>query len=553
MGADRVAEDGDGFRSAVQRLSSGHGADAVLLSASTTGNEPVNLAGEVARDRAVVVAVGSVGMEIPRKLYYEKELIFRVSRSYGPGRYDPDFEEKGRDYPIGYVRWTENRNLEAFLQLLAEEKVRVKPLISHCFRIENAAQAYDLILGKREEPSLGILLKYPGSDENGDTPFDQKSKVVFASQSSALGPRSSSLKTLGIGLLGAGQFAVSTLLPVMKKISGLSFVGVCAGTGVSAGHAAKKFEFQFATTDESELIHHPDIDTVVILTRHHLHARQVTAALKAGKNVFVEKPLCLNEAELGEIIQVYSAIRNPQSAMPLLMVGYNRRFAPMARILKGFLEGIEEPLIMNYRVNAGYIPPEHWVHDPDQGGGRVIGELCHFVDFLIFLAGSQPKKVHALSLPNDNRYRDDNLIAAIEFANGSLGTITYTANGDKRFPKERVEVFGGGSVAVLDNFRRLDLIRNGRRKVTRSWSGQDKGHRGEWESFSKSVLSRSASPIPPEEIVQGSLASFWLRDSLRAMNSLEAPDPGKLQENIFAARAAGVNPQIMSSGSFNGW
>jgi predicted dehydrogenase len=556
LGADRVAEDGDGFRSAVQRLSSGQGADAVLLSASTTGNEPVNLAGEVARDRAVVVAVGTVGMEIPRKLYYEKELDFRVSRSYGPGRYDHRYEEKGGDYPVGYVRWTENRNLQAFLQLLAEDKVRVKPLISHRFQINDAAQAYDLILGKRDESSLGILITYPGESEK--VTADLRSESVQDMSAGRRQPTATDTaictrpSPVAVGVLGAGEFARAILLPAMKKVSAVKLVGVCTGTGVSAGHAAKKFGFQFATTEENEIIHHPEITTVAILTRHHLHARQVIAALKAGKNVFVEKPLCLNEAELREIFQVYSAISIPQSAMPLLMVGYNRRFAPMARTLKNFLASIEEPLIMNYRVNAGYIPREHWVHDAEQGGGRAVGELCHFVDFLIFLAGSLPEKVYARTLPNVNRYRDDNVTVTLEFADGSLGTITYTANGDKRFPKERVEVFGGGAVAVLDNFRQLELIRNGRRKVTRSWIGQDKGHRGEWESFSQSVLSRGPSPIPLEEIVQGCLATFWSRDSFRGNPSVENSGLRNWQEKVFGAPAAEVTSQMVLSGVLKG-
>ena len=503
----------------------------------------MNLAGEVARDRAVVVAVGTVGMEIPRKLYYEKELTFRVSRSYGPGRYDHKYEEKGGDYPVGYVRWTENRNLQAFLQLLAEEKVRVKPLISHRFQIQDAAQAYDLILGKRDESSLGILLTYPSESEK--VIADLRSETVQDMSPGRRQPTATDStvctrpSSVAVGVLGAGEFARAILLPAMKKITGLRVIGVCAGTGVSAGHAAKKFGFQFATTDENELIHHPEIDTVAILTRHHLHARQVIAALQAGKNVFVEKPLCLNEAELREIIEVYSSIRNPQSAMPLLMVGYNRRFAPMAQTLKSFLAGIEEPLIMNYRVNAGYIPPGHWVHDPEQGGGRVVGELCHFVDFLIFLAGSLPKNVHARSLPNGSRYRDDNLTATIEFANGSLGTITYTANGDKRFPKERVEIFGGGAVAVLDNFRQLELVRNGRRKVSRSWIGQNKGHQEEWQSLGATLQVGGASPISFEEIVNSSWATFKIAESIQMGSPVSLPVfSGIGREEIPARRNA---------------
>jgi predicted dehydrogenase len=319
----------------------------------------------------------------------------------------------------------------------------------------------------------------------------------------------------------------------MKKISGAEFMGVCSASGISAAHAAKKFGFRFATTDENEIIQNPEINIVVIATRHHLHARQVIAALKAGKNVFVEKPLCLTENELQEIIKTYSELRTPNSELtgpsalllphvssleprtPLLMVGFNRRFAPQARSLKQFLTMVKEPLVMNYRVNAGYILPDHWVHDPEQGGGRILGEVCHFVDFLIFLAGSLPQQVYAKALPNNSLYRDDNLSITIEFKNGSLGTITYVANGDKRFSKERVEVFGGGAAVVLDNFRRLELIQKGYRQVFRSWLRQDKGHREEWEELGEAIPSGAAAPIPFEETVCTSLTTFKILESMR--------------------------------------
>lgn len=568
LGCDAALADNSQFAIRNSQFTNGHGADAVLITASTKSNDPVALAGEVARDRGMVVAVGLVGMEIPRKLYYEKELTFRVSRSYGPGRYDTNYEEKGHDYPIGYVRWTEQRNMEAFVQLVAEGKVNVKPLITHRFPIEEATKAYDLITGKTKEPSLGILLTY-SADENSQQSVvnSQLSEVKLRPQPSVLKPEapsvhlttdesrltthtspdrlyppSSMVHTVRVGLLGAGEFAKGTLLPAMKRVRGIELVGVCTANGISAHHVSRKFGFEFATTDESTIINNPDINTIVIATRHHLHARQVISALKAGKHVFVEKPLCINEQELTEIIRTYNEVNggnagttvegssltivHPLSSIlhlpsQILMVGFNRRFSPMALRLKEFLSKVDEPLVMNYRVNAGYIPPDHWVHDLEQGGGRIIGEVCHFVDFLIFLAGSLPKKVHAIALANNARYKNDNVIINIEFANGSLGTITYVANGDKSFSKEYVEIFGGGAAAVLENFRRLEMTQNGRRQVVRSWMKQDKGHYGEWETFVSALKDNSAWSIPFREIVATSLTSFSIIHSLHDLSPVK--------------------------------
>ena len=502
-----------------QAFTGGCGFDTVVITAATRSNDPVELAGHIARDRAVVVAVGAVGMTIPRKVYYEKELDFRISRSYGPGRYDPTYEEKGVDYPYGYVRWTENRNMQAFVQLLAEGKVDVKPLITHRFLIEEAAKAYDLITGKTEEPFLGVLITYPEQPDLSRR-IELRKRVAGGRWQIATETWQSAIshQPVAIGLLGAGNFATTTLLPAMRKVPGIELIGVCTATGLSARHAGDKFGFRYCTTDENEILSDPEINTVVIATRHHLHARQVIAALKAGKHVHCEKPLCPNEDELRSIVQTFNACpeRNRRvQRTSILTVGFNRRFAPLTRQLKAFLTDIHEPLVMHYRVNAGYIPLDHWVHDPEQSGGRVIGEVCHFVDFLTFLAGALPMRVHARSLPNDGRYRNDNVVITLEFADRSLGTITYVANGDKAFPKERVEVFGGGTVAVLDDFRCLELVRNGRKKVHRSRLRQDKGHRGEWEAFVAALRDGDPLPIPFEDIVATTLTTFRILDALR--------------------------------------
>lgn len=502
MGADSVATSSSAFRDLCSDISQGIGVDSVLITAETPSSDPVNLAGDVARDRAVVVAVGTVGMEIERKAYYEKEIDFRISRSYGPGRYDAAYEQKGRDYPIGYVRWTEARNMEAFVRLLAEGKVNPGPLITHRFEIEHASRAYDLITGKVREPFLGVVIQYPGTEVE---PLSLSFKAKWAS------PRSSQA-AVNVGLMGAGGYASSTLIPAMKTSSATSLISVCAASGSHARHAARKFGFQSCTTDESALIHNPIINTVVIATRHHLHARQVRDALGAGKSVFCEKPLCLSEIELTEICRTY--FTNSGSEKLALMVGFNRRFAPMVQQLKMFLESISEPLALHYRINAGNLPVDHWMNDREQGGGRILGEACHFVDLLMFLASSLVVEAEARAVGNLPRYSGDNVLISLRFANGSEGTISYLANGDRSFAKERIEVFGGGSTAVLEDFRRLELVRNGRKQTTHSRLRQDKGHRAEWAAFAECLRMGSDPPIPFEDIVASTLTTLRVNESL---------------------------------------
>ena len=444
-------------------------------------------------------------MDIPRRRYFEKELDFRISRSYGPGRYDAAYEQKGRDYPIGYVRWTETRNMEAFLQLLAEDKLDVKSLITHRFPIASARSAYDLIMGERTRPFLGVLITYPEQAE-------EIRSIQFVEKGSA--PALVGGRAMSVGVLGAGGFAMSTLLPAIKRVQGVKLSGICAANGSHARHAAEKFGFRYCATDEEKIIHDPDVNTVVVATRHHLHAKQVLAALAAGKNVFCEKPLCLNESELADIVQAYEGARNS-----LLMVGFNRRFAPMAIKMKAFLEEVQESLVLHYRVNAGALPRDHWLNDPEQGGGRILGEACHFVDFLSFLAGSAPVEVRANRV-GTSETESDSAVIWLRFANGSQGTISYLANGDRAYSKERVEVFGGGAVAVLEDFRRLELSRRGQKQTIRSRFRQDKGHRAEMEAFAAAVNSAGQSPIPFREIVSSTLATLRAAQSCSSGESL---------------------------------
>lgn len=493
---------------AAQSFSRGRGCDAILICADTPSADPVELAGLVARDRASVVAVGAVGLHIPRKLYFEKELSFISSRSYGPGRYDPGYEEAGQDYPIGYVRWTEGRNLEAFIDLLATGRVDVKPLISHRFSIEDAPHAYELITGKRKEAFLGVLLKYPQGEASSHPSLGPRAGISAAPGVPSLKGRPESAVRLGV--LGAGNFATAVMLPALRKVAGIEFTGIASASGLSAEHARGRFGFTYAASDERKILDDPQVNTVAILTRHHLHARQTLAALAAGKHVFCEKPLALNQQELAEIEKAL------HSSGRLLMVGFNRRFAPFSVRLKEFFEGRKEPLAMHYRVNAGFIPPSHWVHDPQQGGGRLISEGCHFIDLLAFLAGALPVSVSAQGLAGAGRSQEDNFSLTLRFADGSLGTLSYLANGDKSFSKERVEVFGAGRVAVLEDFRRLELVGEGRRQVHRARLRQDKGHRAAWEAFASAIQSGSQPPIPYDHLFGVARATFASQEALRS-------------------------------------
>jgi predicted dehydrogenase/threonine dehydrogenase-like Zn-dependent dehydrogenase len=491
-------------------FSHGRGLDNVLICADTPADDPVELAGEIARDRGHVVAIGAVGQTLPRKVYYTKELSFINSRSYGPGRYDPAYEESGQDYPIAYVRWSEGRNLEAFVKLLADHQVDVKPLITHRFPIEDAPAAYKLITGKSNQPFLGVLLTYPDAGNKLSIPQVVSPPIIKTTLPVA------GVNSVRLGVLGAGNFANAVMLPALKKIPSIELVSITSGSGFHAQLASKKYNFKYAALSENEILNDPQVNTVSILTRHHLHAEQVIHALQAGKHVFCEKPLAITSEQLTQIKQQLLS----REVSPLLMVGFNRRFAPMARKLYEYLNIHRGPLVATYRINAGSIPLNHWVQDPAQGGGRIIGEACHFIDFLTFLVGTVPIKITANTLPDENRYREDNAVMTLEFRDGSIGSIFYLANGDKSFSKERIEVFSGGMVAVLDDFRTLELVSNGKRQVIRSSLRQDKGHRAEWEAFSQAIIAGGPPPIPYDQLFGVTNTTFAALDSIRNRQSV---------------------------------
>jgi predicted dehydrogenase len=483
---------------AASSLTGGAGFDVVLICAHASTNDPVELAGLIARDRARVVSIGVVGLELPRKLYFEKELRFTVSRSYGPGRYDPQYEERGLDYPIGYVRWTEGRNLAAFCQLLADGSVDVGALITHRIPIERGADAYSLISADSREPFLGVVITYP------DAPSLPQRRAIPSRVS-----RPDVTAPIRLGALGAGSFATGVMFPVLQRVRRVDLICLASATGYKSDHAARRFGFRGASTDEADVLQDNRVNTVAVLTRHHLHARQTVAALAAGKNVFCEKPLALTREELDQVHKALIASGR------LLLVGFNRRFAPLSARLREFLTPVHEPLSIHYRVNAGLLPAGHWHYDPAQGGGRILSEACHFIDYLAFLTGAIPSRVYSRSLPGGDRYREENVVLTVELSDGSIGVIHYLANGARSMPKERVEVFGGGRSAVLDDFRRLELYSTDRHRLIRAWLRQDKGHRREWEAFADAMQQGGPPPIPYDQIFAVSLATLAAQESLR--------------------------------------
>lgn len=486
-----------------QLFTANRGFDVVLICADTPSNDPVELAGIIARDRARVVATGAVGLTLPRKIYYEKELSFINSRSYGPGRYDSNYEDNGQDYPLGYIRWTEGRNFEAVVDLMQSGKLKVKPLITHRFPIEKATQAYDVITGKKKESFLGVVLTYPDSE------WKVESRAIHFPLS-----KPSKMATVNLGVLGAGLFANSVLLPAIKKVDGIQLVGIASSGGLHAQHAGKKFGFKYATSSDDEIINDPNINTVAILTRHDSHAELVVKALKARKHVFVEKPLAVNSEQLSVISKQLAKTDNC-----LLLTGFNRRFAPLAQSLQSQVSSLRSPLHAHYRINAGYLPPAHWTQDPNIGGGRIIGEACHFIDFISFLMGAAPVSVTAHALPNDGKFSEDNVSMTFTFPDGSIGVVDYLANGDKSFPKERVEVFCGGMVAVLDDFVSLQVVKEGKMKEERG--AQDKGWVNEWKAFVKSIREGGEPPIQYDQLIGVTKSTFAAVESLRSNKRIE--------------------------------
>ncbi len=472
----------------------GHGADAVIITASSSSNDPLELAGALCRKKGKVVIVGEVPGGFSRENYYRKELDLRMSCSYGPGRYDPQYEEHGQDYPIGYVRWTENRNMQAYIDLLVKNKLNMEPLITHVFDLIDAPKAFRMIL-ERSESFCGILIRY-------DTGKELKSKVILKEKSyPAAEPN--------VGLIGAGSFAKNVLLPGMKGLCNL--VAVAAAHGNNARYAADKYGFNYCTDKADGIIADENINTVFIATRHNLHAEYVIKALKKEKNVFVEKPLAFTAAELAEINEVYHSLLTTHHPSPRLMVGFNRRFSPhILKVKSLFLPG--QPKAMNFRINAEPLPKDHWVHDPGIGGGRIIGEVCHFLDLAMYIAGAKITTVYASAVP-DPADLMDTLLINLSFENGSIANISYFSNGSKKVSKEYLEIFCNGQTIIIHDFKTMEIY--GKSVSKMKLKIQDKGHKKELSCFFDSIRTGAQSPISFDDIYHSTAVTFAVIESLQ--------------------------------------
>ena len=474
------------------QFTGGRGADAVLVTAATPSSDPVQLAVTLCRDRGTVVVLGIVGMEFQFEKAIKREVQIRMSRSYGPGRYDPQYELHGTDYPIGYVRWTEQRNMESFMELLATGAVRLQSIVSHRFRFAEAEAAYAQVRDRESGQAMGILLTYDTS-----APLPSRVELAPAPQTAA--------GEIVLGVIGAGNFARNTLLPALRPL-GIRFRIVANATGLSARHAADRFTFESCTARAEDVLEDPAVTWVLIATRHDTHAPLAAAALRAGKSVFVEKPLAMTREELAEVLAAHHGGGR-------LMVGFNRRFAPATDKVLEVFHGHAEPLVINYRVNAGYLPPTHWLQDPVFGGGRVIGEACHFIDWMRYLVGAPITSASASATANGGVYSNDNIAVQLRFQDGSLGNLLYVANGDTGLPKEYVEVFGQRSAAVIDDYRVVRRYVKGREDVQKLGS-QDKGHRTQMARVVEALRSGGEMPIPAPQLFEVTEATFAVLDSI---------------------------------------
>jgi predicted dehydrogenase len=490
---------------AANSFSRGRGVDAVIITASTKSNEPVHQAALMCRKRGRIVLVGVAGLELSRADFYDKELSFQVSCSYGPGRYDSNYEERGFDYPVGFVRWTEQRNFEAVLDMMADGRLDVKPLVSHRYAIDQAEKAYDVVTGSA--PSLGILLTYPTTGEKRLSDVRQ-STIQLSAREGVPGPGDA--RRASVAFIGAGNYSTAVLIPAFKE-AGAQLRTVASSGGVSGVHAGRKFGFEQTTTDTDTVFADPQVNTVVITTRHDSHSRLTCQALNAGKHVFVEKPLALTLADLKELERVYRGVKDR-----IVMVGFNRRFASQVQRMKELLVGVRDPKTLVMTVNAGAIPAQHWTQDPAVGGGRIVGEACHFVDLVRFLIGSPVIGFQAASMGKvpGLAVAEDKATITLSFEDGSIATILYLANGHKSFPKERLEVFCAGRILQLDNFRKLRAF---------GWPGftkmnlwrQDKGQKACAAAFVRAVELGGPSPIPFDELLEVSRVTIEVAEALR--------------------------------------
>lgn len=498
LGCDEVCHAGE-LISKANEFTNGYGVDAVIIAASTSSNQPITDAAEISRMRGRVVLVGMVGMDVPRNTYYKKELEIKLSMAYGPGRYDPEYEEKGIDYPYDLVRFTEQRNFEAFLGLIQEGKITPKELITHSYDFDDAMSAYDLLEGRIKEKYLGIVLNYKKDIKLEDEKIVQRSEKKISNDK------------VNIGLIGAGNFTKSVILPNIQKVRDFEFVGLCTATGVSAQGTGKKYDFKYITTDSDEIFKNSEINSVFITTRHNDHASKVLKAIESKKHCFVEKPLCIYEEEL-------EAIKEAYTGETIVQVGFNRRFSPMIEKMKKFISG---QISVNYRINAGIIPKNVWIQDRTIGGGRIIGEVCHFIDTCSYLIGSEVKSVFATTIQKSDQSipDEDNVNIVLNYVNGSTATISYYAYGDNSMPKEYIEVFSSGLSMQMNDFRELTIFKGGKSSKEKS-ANQDKGFVNEFKAFKEAVKSGNET-ISFESIYNTTKTTFKILESIRSKSLVE--------------------------------
>ena len=499
LGASRVALANANVQEVALEFSGGYGVDASLVFASTDSAKPVEQAAAITREQGRVLVPGLVKLDLPRKAFFEKELRLIVPKAGGPGAADADYEARGRDLPLPFVRWTEGRNLSSFLELIADNRLTVKPLITHRFPISKALDAYNLIQSETPAavPPIGVILEYSSVETK-----PKRTVRISVQSADARG-------SIGVGLIGAGLFTRGVFLPYFKEAKGLQLRGVATASGVSGLHAAETAGFEYTTTEYEELLSDKQISAVLITTRHNLHGTMVANALRARKHVFVEKPLCLNTTELDEVMDAW---REAPGA-PMVMVGFNRRFAPASvELRKAMGHG---PCLIQCRVNAGPIPANSWVQEAEEGGGRAIGEVCHFVDLIHALSGGLTSSVAAMSMAETNEAAlEDSLVINLELDNGAAANIMYASNGDKSFPRERVELFRSGMVGVIDNFRSYSVTKGGRMKQWKSLS-LDRGHRGELDAFFRGIRNNQP-PVSMEDYRATTATTFGILESLRS-------------------------------------
>ena len=497
------------FASTCEQVSNGVGMDAVILAVATQSDQPIHEAIQVSRFRGRIVLMGVADTHPHRNDLWEKEVSLIVSKAGGPGIGDPTYEVMGIDYPIEHVRWTEKRNLEEFLRLLAEKRIAILPLITHSFDFQNALAVYEDFLAGRLEPSpIGVVLEY-GPGEKRQRQVELRPASVHSDPAQ---------NGLFLGLLGGGMFAKTTMLPVLSASPGIRLQEICTSRGLTGNHIGKQYGFERCGTDAEAMLAAPDIQAVMILTQHKDHAGFVHQALEKGKHTFVEKPLCVSHEQLDYIVEKILKLQQ----RPVLFVGYNRRFAPLAAELKASFQERQSPLVMHYRVNAGFLEPSHWIFSDDNGGGRIIGEACHMVDFMLYLTGSLPVKVSAERVGGGNGYvvPNDNALITLRFADGSVGTITYTGSGDRALSKERLEVFWEGKSGVLTDFRELEMFRNGKKRK-KKLKNADLGYKEEVRHFVEVVKGKEEARLTLEEIFASTRAVLCAHESLDTGESQE--------------------------------